>query len=452
MNKLTFYWTLSGVLIIFLTIKLNAQITINLKAFLEGPFNSSSMNTVLNNQNLISLSQPYNDSPWNYPGIEQVSSIPNADIVDWVLVELRETSGDASTATPDKMINRQAAFIKSDGSTVGTDGSSLIIYSGTITLNLYVIIWHRNHLAIMSSGPLNESGGIFSWDFTDQLSKVYLDGQKQIGAGVFGMIAGDCDGNGRIYTRDKRLEWYSEGGYNGYYQSDLNLDSQVDNKDKDDCWEPNFGLTTKIPTDLSWECFMEFTDTRDGQVYSTVETGTQCWMAENLNIGTMIQGATEMADNSIIEKYCYDNTTANCDVYGGLYQWNEMMQYVSIPGLQGICPADWHIPTDAEWTVLTDLLGGESVAGGKMKEAGTTHWNSPNTGATNESGFTGLPGGLRTVGGTLFNQMGSYANIWSSTGGVTGNAWRRSLGYSTNSVSRYAVYEFYGLSVRCVRD
>ena len=123
-------------------------------------------------------------------------------------------------------------------------------------------------------------------------------------------------------------------------------------------------------------------------------------MAENLNIGTTISGATDMANNSIIEKYCNENNTANCDTYGGLYQWNEMMEYSTTPGVQGICPTGWHLPTDAEWTVLTSYLGGESIAGGKMKttgtiEAGTGLWYAPNNGATNSSGFSALPGGYR---------------------------------------------------------
>ncbi len=155
-------------------------VALDLKAYLEGPFNGSTINTDLNDQNLIPLTQPYSTAPWNYTGSEQVSSIPNPDIVDWVLIEFRETTGDASTATPDKMVHRQAAFLKKGGEVVGLDGSSLITYSGSITSNLYLIIWHRNHLAFMSSGPLTETGGIYSWDFTDQLSKAYLDGQKDI--------------------------------------------------------------------------------------------------------------------------------------------------------------------------------------------------------------------------------------------------------------------------------
>ena len=128
-----------------------------------------------------------------YNGTEQVNSIPDVNIVDWVLVELRETTGDASTATPDKVINRQAAFIKTDGSIVGTDGSNMINYGGTISNNLYVILWHRNHIAIMSSGPLTNAGGIYSWDFTNQLQKLFLMDKSKYGSVFYGMISGDCD-------------------------------------------------------------------------------------------------------------------------------------------------------------------------------------------------------------------------------------------------------------------
>jgi uncharacterized protein (TIGR02145 family) len=439
-------------LIAVLAFQLNAQINLNLKVFLEGPFNGTTMNTSLNVQNLIPLAQPYLPEPWNYSGTEQVGSIPNPDIVDWVLVELRETTGDASTATPDKMIDRQAAFIKADGSIVGTNGSSMITYSGSVTNNLYVIIWHRNHLAIMSSGPMTNSGGIYSWDFTDQFSKAYLDGQKQIATGIFGMIAGDSDASGTIYDADIDPEWSQDAGKQGYYGSDLNLDSQVNNPDKNNFWDSNYGMTTKVPRQFL--CGTELFDNRDNQVYTTISIGSQCWMAENLNIGTMIPGASNMANNSIIEKYCYYNNSVNCDTYGGLYQWNEMMQYSTMPAVQGICPEGWHVPTNMEWTILTSSLGGESIAGGKMKttgtlEAGTGLWNAPNAGATDESGFSALPGGDREYDGS-FSYLNYYAHFWSSTEFSIYGSWYRHLLYNYEYVGVYDIDKNYGYSVRCV--
>ena len=141
-------------------------------------------------------------------------------------------------------------------------------------------------------------------------------------------------------------------------------------------------------------------DIRDDQIYKVVKIGQQWWMQENLNIGTMIDSLQDATDNDIIEKYYYQNNDSLGNIYGGLYQWDEMMDYNTSdngnPGItQGVCPIGWHLPTDSEWTELTDFLGGESVAGGKLKEAGTIHWKSPNTGASNESGFKALPGSYR---------------------------------------------------------
>jgi uncharacterized protein (TIGR02145 family) len=443
-------------LIAVFALQLNAQINLNLRVFLEGPFNGTTMNTTLNVQNLIPLIQPYNVAPWNYTGTEQVSSIPNASIVDWVLIELRETIGDAATATQDKMINRQAAFIKSDGSIVGIDGSSMTTYNGIVSGNLYVVIWHRNHLAIMSSGALTNNGGVYAWDFTVQLGKAYLDGQKLIGTNVFGMAGGDSDANGIVGQSDKDANWTPDAGEKGYKPGDLSLDAQVNNRDKDDIWKPNIGKMAKVPFVVPFVCGNDFIDARDGQTYSSVLIGTQCWMAENLNIGTRINGVAEQTDNSIIEKYCFDNSEVNCDTYGGLYQWNEMMQYATIEGVQGICPAGWHLPTDEEWTILTAFLGGESIAGGKMKatgtfEAGTGLWYAPNEGATNSSGFTVLPGGIRDYNGSFYD-MGSYAYFWSSTEFYFDNAWGRFLGYNNSVVLTYDGYKYDGFSSRCIQD
>ena len=175
----------------------------------------------------------------------------------------------------------------------------------------------------------------------------------------------------------------------------------------------------------------------------------------------MINGSSEQTDNDTIEKYCYNDIASNCDTYGGLYQWNEMMQYVTTAGAQGICPAGWHLPTDAEWCTLENYIDAGTVsctavgwrgtdAGGNLKETGTAHWNSPNTGATNSSGFTGLPGGFRLQIKTFGNFM-YYAYFWSSSGGSS-NATIRNLGYISAEVFRGTSNTTYGMSVRCVRD
>jgi uncharacterized protein (TIGR02145 family) len=181
------------------------------------------------------------------------------------------------------------------------------------------------------------------------------------------------------------------------------------------------------------------TVTYGGQVYHTVQIGTQCWFRENLNIGTRINGSQDQTNNGIIEKYCYGDNEANCNTYGGLYQWDELMQYVSTEGAKGLCPDGWHIPTDAEWSTLTTYLGGESVAGGKMKEAGTSHWASPNAGATNSSGFTALPGGSRYYGGNFVN-LTYNAYFWSSSQYDDSIAWYRNLYYDNEIVFRYYYY------------
>ncbi len=194
-------------------------------------------------------------------------------------------------------------------------------------------------------------------------------------------------------------------------------------------------------------------------------------MAENLNVGAMINSITggtysngEQTDNGTIEKYCYDDNTNNCNTYGGLYQWNEMMQYVTTEGTQGICPPGWHIPTEAEWQILEMHLGmtqaeagnvdwrGTHNEGGKLKETGLTHWNNPNTGATNSSGFTALPGGNLRYSEGLFYYLGQYGYWWSSSIESSGNMWYRFLEDNYDQVGRISGNEAAGLSVRCLKN
>jgi uncharacterized protein (TIGR02145 family) len=187
-----------------------------------------------------------------------------------------------------------------------------------------------------------------------------------------------------------------------------------------------------------------------GQTYNTIEIGNQCWMAENLNVGDMINDTLEMKDNGVIEKYCYDNEPANCDEYGGLYQWNEMMEYTSTSSVQGICPRGWYLPTDVEWTTLVDFLGGKFIADLKMKEVGTTHWKSPNAGATNESGFTAIPGGY--LGNKGFRALGKSGYFWSSSEYNTSCAWFCSLNYLLAGISYFEELKNDARSVRCLKD
>ena len=193
-----------------------------------------------------------------------------------------------------------------------------------------------------------------------------------------------------------------------------------------------------------------FTDKRDGETYKAVKIGNQIWMAENLKYLPSVVGPDP---GSFTDPHYYvygyygsnvpdAKATRNYAAYGVLYNW---------PAAMNSCPPGWHLPTDAEWTELTDYLGGESVAGGKLKETGTTHWNSPNTGATNETGFTALPGGYRYGSGTFLN-IGNWGTLWSATEYSTNYAWFRYMHCSKSNVDRGDDGKGWGFSVRCVRD
>ena len=204
-------------------------------------------------------------------------------------------------------------------------------------------------------------------------------------------------------------------------------------------------------------------DTRDNKSYKTVTIGTQTWMAENLNIGTRIDGANDQTDNNIIEKYCYGDVPANCDTYGGLYQWDEMMQYVTTAGTQGICPTGWHLPTDTEWKTLEKQLGMTQAQADDTGYRGTdqgsqmggneslwTNGSLDQNGAFGSSGFAVLPAGYRYTNGSFYDQSLS-GSLWSSSEFGSG-AWNRYLYYNLTDVYRYNDNKTYGYSVRCVRD
>lgn len=197
-------------------------------------------------------------------------------------------------------------------------------------------------------------------------------------------------------------------------------------------------------------CGANFTDERDGSQYETVQIGNQCWIKENLK---WLPSVSPSANGSNSDPYFYvygyqgvsvlaAKATTDYQTYGVLYNWSAALN---------ACPDGWHLPADNEWTVLVDYLGGSSVAGGKMKTTGTTHWYSPNKGATNSSGFSGLPGGYRYGSGN-FSYLGGNGYWWSSTQNTSPYAWYHYLHYNNADIYRYNTNKELGFSVRCVRD
>jgi hypothetical protein len=224
------------------------SISLNLKVFLEGSFGAAEMNTYLNQQNMIPTSQPYNVHPWYYPGTETMGD-PVNDAVDWVLVELRETGGDAFSATPDKIVGRQAALLLKNGDVTEATGTGNLYFDLVVSDNLYVVVMHRNHLAVMSATGLQEMNGTYSWDFSSGMGQAHgsQQGHNQVAPGIWAMIAGDSNSDGTVGMNDISGLWEEQAGRKGYLPSDMNLDAQVNNTDKNDLWYKNTGQQSQVP-------------------------------------------------------------------------------------------------------------------------------------------------------------------------------------------------------------
>lgn len=185
----------------------------------------------------------------------------------------------------------------------------------------------------------------------------------------------------------------------------------------------------------------------DGNVYYTTHIGGKVWMKENLKTSKYCNGTNiEYGnwDNSNGTYAWYDNNIFWKDSYGALYNW------LAVDNTNGLCPNGWHVPSDEEWTALTDYLGGQAIAGGKLKEVGTLHWNSPNAGATNETGYTALPGGYRHSNGS-FNSINNYGAWWTSSEHDSEYSLMRSMYSSNGVVGRSMSFKrIIGYSVRCI--
>ncbi len=197
-----------------------------------------------------------------------------------------------------------------------------------------------------------------------------------------------------------------------------------------------------------------------GGYYRTVKIGNQCWFKENLNVGTMIKESTVQTDNKIIEKYCYDYKPDNCNIYGALYLGAEAIQYISgdintddpktSKVVRGICPSGWHIPSDNEFAILSDYLGGDSIAGGKLKEAGTAHWLETSKDVTNSSGFTALPSGYTFSDGSIYGD--TLLDLWTSSIDDFTMQARGLVMYNIGFEKHYNSQYGNGYAVRCLKD
>ncbi|MDP3883147.1 MAG: FISUMP domain-containing protein [Candidatus Staskawiczbacteria bacterium] len=233
----------------------------------------------------------------------------------------------------------------------------------------------------------------------------------------------------------------------------------------------------------SWACGDALVDLRDSKVYSTVQIGTQCWMAENLNVGTLITSCTngylgvctsggdsvqnqgtDCSSGAAIEKYCHSDSEANCTTYGGLYQWSQMMCGSTTAGATGICPTGWHIPTHDEITTLERSVCSlyepvsSTCATDFPVDTSTTGYRGTNEGTKlqpgGNSGFNGPLIGYRNTSGSFFSMFGyidMFGSLWSSSeSGVS--AWNRNLSSGVGTVNRVVSGKDYGFSVRCIKD
>jgi len=311
------------------------------------------------------------------------------------------------------------------------------------------------NLNLNSSGNLNFTISGENYSFDKKIETTELESSGDIIAPNFSLYAEGGGRNGDYFCK-KRL--ISEDGQRSDSWTNINNDEVCalnSRCDSGECIETDFVCGTSQVRDAN------------ENDYDTIRIEDQCWMASNLNVGSRIDscsggydgvctdnGETSKlpTDNEITEKYCYNDTESSCDTYGGLYNWNEAMQYSTDPGSQGICPENWHIPTDAEYYELENYLTGEGNTCGADR---INAWDCDPAGTAlkteGSSGFEGLLAGYRNAYGSFY-YLSSYAYLWSSSQYSSTNAWRRNLSCSYTTVGRGNLTKEYGFSVRCLKD
>jgi hypothetical protein len=235
------------------------RIYVELTLLLEGPFNitTNMMDLNLYNGGHLPLGQPYNpplpyyNNPtpvWLYAGIENVGAIP-PNIVDWVIIQLRDATSPAN-ATSATILDTQAAFILDDGSVVGLDGSSTLLFDVSFVNHLYAVAYHRSHLGVISNFPLSLSGEVYTYDFSSGEMQVYggASGHKEVKPGVWAMIAADGDADGKILPSDETNVWVLDVNNSGYLGGDFDMNGLGQPQDKTGYWIQNANKAGQVPS------------------------------------------------------------------------------------------------------------------------------------------------------------------------------------------------------------
>ncbi|MBM3434828.1 MAG: hypothetical protein FJY07_01265 [Bacteroidetes bacterium] len=444
------------------------QRSLDLKVFLQGPYFGGQMNSDLYTAGILPDQQPYFADPWNHYSSGAKKSLKTNHIVDWLFIEIKKLC-DFSDPQKYYVVNRQATYLLQDGSIIAANGGSLPEFYTCEGDSLFASIFHRNHLPVLSSVPLNltENPVVYDFSVSEHSAQGEFHSQKELSPGLWGMIAGDGNADFQINSAPKNEVWLDQNGNQGYHPGDFNLDGIVNDTDKTGIWDENCGMGNIVSVNevAPFECGDVIFDQRDGQQYATVQIGSQCWMAENLNIGSRINGLIAQGNNGIIEKYCYDDLDYNCDLYGGFYLWDEMMEYITDTLNQGVCPPNggWRLPTDFDWKVLEGNVDNQFGVGDpewdNLYKRGldavknlksTSGWYSNGNG-TDLFGFNALPAGEWDYN-TLFKFQHEYAAFFSTTVESEDKAWGRVLGSTFDEPFRGGYYMSYGFSVRCLHE
>ena len=383
----------------------------------------------------------------NLAGIvtDSASNSPLSGVIV-VLVTLRYW--DSTTSDGKYSLTNSSPLSIIASKTLGTNGTHPSINNGFLFFNLSQ---KEKVTAVMYSPTGRSMGTIIDQELAPGTYRAALPSiQKSAGIYYIKVISGNSQ------EIVKFLSLNGQQGQNRSMKQSGGLDKKLATVVDTLLFEKTGYVTKNIPI-TSYEGTLNITMTAmptdiDGNVYHTVTIGPQVWMVENLKTTRYNDGSAIPLDTNsntwgglTTGAYCWYNDSATYgSKYGALYNW-----YAVSTGK--LAPTGWHVPSDSEWEALGTYLGDDTVAGGPLKETGTTHWNSPNTGATNATGFSALPGGVRTNYGA-FGNIGTGGSWWSSTAGGATSSWNRNMNYNLADVCRSDVYNADGFSVRCVRD